>query len=242
MTDTMSSMTTSRRVAIPGVLAKRGEESRLFACKAIGFYMEPAIPHDTLNIFRAGVDGSYAKRVVMVERSDMVGKAGSFSVGFYNVNFQSLCKWTDQKGILSFLSSQCAPIELAPGRHRIVAEWVQVYEPEDRRQTADGLYADTLTEHSKAAARDWLSMPIGRVAEIAGAYAAPPEVFAKHRDLVRSNAALAHLSMVNYQAFRGWVLQHRMGGPWEAANDWVARGERFSAWYTQVILPLLPDA
>jgi hypothetical protein len=227
------------RIPIQETLVQPDEVSRSFVCKTIGFFMEPSIPHDSLNVFRTGVDGSYQHRVLLVERSDMIGKAGSFSVGFYSVAPASHSSWADQIAHLSFLSSQCPPIELTPGRHRIVAEWVQVYEPAGPKQTAEGLYSARQPKLSQGAAvTEWLSMPVDQVALLAGAHPAPPEVFAQHRNLIKSNAALAHLSMVNFQAFCRWALQHNDGNLLEMASAWILRGSLFSDWYTQVILPL----
>jgi hypothetical protein len=81
-------------------------------------------------------------------------------------------------------------------------------------------------------------MSVDQLASLAGEHPVPPEVFAKHRDLIKSNPPLTHLSVVNFQAFRGWVVRHNEADASEIANEWINRGPMFTYWYAQVILPL----
>jgi hypothetical protein len=232
------------------------QTARLYAIgPVVGNWMEPAIPHGSINLFKAGTDGCHSGKVVCVSRFGDSGPLESRSVGIIAITNPE-APWPEQALRLDFLSRAAQSIPLTDASYRIVSEWITVldgstYEPvrAGAHQSPPHVEPPTLDE--------WMTMPVDRVVRIAAGFPTPPEVFAKYPMLVAQQPTLSHILMTNFAAFQRWTerrprIMKRLaavgrackvpGGqslPQMIATEWVNRGKSYQEWYDDLIVPML---
>jgi phage repressor protein C with HTH and peptisase S24 domain len=100
----------------------------LFVARVVGHSMEPLIPDGSLCVFKTGVTGSRAGRLVLVEEMGG-GRDDRYTVKRYtSEKTQAGETWAHEKIILEPLNPDFPTLKLEPEeeRYRIVAEFVQV--------------------------------------------------------------------------------------------------------------------
>lgn len=99
----------------------------MFVAHVEGHSMEPRIPDGSLNIFRAGVVGSRQGKIVLVELLDVDEK---YTVKRYTSKkrVSPEGEWEHESIRLEPLNPHFEPLELAPDRLTVIAEWIQTLE------------------------------------------------------------------------------------------------------------------
>lgn len=104
----------------------------MFVARVVGHSMEPSIPDGSLCVFRAGVTGSRANRLVLAEDRQMSpGKDSAYAVKRYKSEKQATEEgWQHGRIRLESLNPDYPSWDLDPDedKYRIVAEFVRVLE------------------------------------------------------------------------------------------------------------------
>ena len=96
----------------------------MFVAHVVGHSMEPRIPHNSLNIFRAPVVGSRQGKIVLVE---LLGVHERFTVKRYTSrkSFSADDQWQHDRIRLEPLNPEYEAFDLAPEQIKyVIAEWI----------------------------------------------------------------------------------------------------------------------
>jgi SOS-response transcriptional repressor LexA len=96
----------------------------MFVAHVVGHSMEPRIPHNSLNIFRAPVVGSRQGKIVLVE---LLGVHERFTVKRYTSqkSFSGEDQWQHDRIRLEPLNPEYEAFDLAPEQIKyVIAEWI----------------------------------------------------------------------------------------------------------------------
>jgi len=176
--------------------AERDESSRLYIEPLVGTWMEPVLPDDSLNLFRAGVNGSHCGRIVVVGRFTENGPLESPSVGILAIENRGAA-WSEQALRVDFLNHVGESIMLDKARYRIISEWITVLDRSTHKPVRAGAF-EPPSETEAPKLDDWLTMSKERILRIAAAFPTPPEVFSKYSELVDQQPTLSHTLMTNF--------------------------------------------
>jgi SOS-response transcriptional repressor LexA len=100
---------------------------KMFVAHVVGRSMEPRIPDGSLNVFRYGVVGSRKGKIILAE---LIGMHERYTVKRYTSDKSEPDEdeWRHTRIRLEPLNPQFEPIDLAPDRLKVIAEWIQTLE------------------------------------------------------------------------------------------------------------------